>query len=154
LVLLAFGAVALLIFPLWLPRAANTAKTSPGLNLEVGLGSLLAMPVFAVPLCVTVIGLTLGFALMAIYPALLVLAWVVGVLALSIWWRAALNRPPPTSSASTFKWFVLALAVLMLLAWLPFTGMLFALLVMLAGLGGPAGACGAVSQRRTRPRAW
>jgi cytoskeletal protein CcmA (bactofilin family) len=138
LALCALGAAALLIFPVFLPRAANTVKTSPGLSLAVGLAVLAAVPVFAVLLCVTLLGIPLGFAVMALYPALILLGMVVGVLALSVWLRSALRQREGTSFAHRFMWFALALAVLMLLAWVPFIGALLGGAVMLAGLGGGA----------------
>jgi hypothetical protein len=138
LALTALGALALLIFPVFLPRAASTVKTSPGLSVAVGLGVLVAVPVFAVLLCVTLLGIPLGFAVMALYPALIMMGLVVGVLALSVALRSVLRQREGTSFANRLMWFALALAVLMLLAWVPFIGAALGGVVMLAGLGGGA----------------
>lgn len=138
LALTALGALALLIFPVFLPRAASTVKTSPGWSVAVGLGVLVAVPVFAVLLCVTLLGIPLGFAVMALYPALIMLGLMVGVLALSVALRSALRQREGTSFGNRLMWFALALAVLMLLAWVPFIGALLGAVVMLAGLGGGA----------------
>ncbi len=138
LALLAFGAVALLICPVFMPRAANTVKTSPGLSLAAGLGVVIAVPVLAVLLFATLLGIPLGFAVMALYPALGLTGFVVGVLAFSMWLRALLRRSEFNTYASTLLWFALTLALLMLLAWLPFIGGLLGLSVMLIGLGGGA----------------
>jgi cytoskeletal protein CcmA (bactofilin family) len=136
--LCALGAVALLIFPAFLPRAASTVKTAPGLSVAVGLGVLLAVPVFAVLLCVTLLGIPLGFAVMALYPALIMLGLLVGVLALGFMLRTALRQAEAQTFGHRLMWFALAWVVLMLLAWLPFIGALLGAIVMLAGLGGGA----------------
>jgi hypothetical protein len=128
----------LLIFPTFLPRAASTAKTSPGLSVAVGLGVLLAVPLFAVVLCITLLGIPLGIAVMALYPALIMMGLVVGVLALSVVLRTLLRQREGLTFGNRLMWFALALAVLMLLAWVPFIGALFGLLVTLVGLGGGA----------------
>jgi hypothetical protein len=138
LALTALGSVALLIFPVFLPRAASAVKTSPGLSVAVGLGVLVAVPVFAVLLCITLLGIPLGFAVMALYPALIMMGLVVGILALSVALRAALRQRDGTSFANRLMWFALALAALMLLAWVPFIGAALGAVVTLAGLGGGA----------------
>ena len=138
LALTALGAVALLIFPVFLPRAASAVKTSPGLSVAVGLGVLLAVPVFAVLLCVTLLGIPLGFAVIALYPALIMMGLVVGVLALGTVLRVALRKSEAPTFANRLMWFALALAVLMLLAWVPFIGALLGAVAVLTGLGGGA----------------
>ena len=142
LAMCALGAVALLIFPVFLPRAASTAKTRLGLSLLVGLGVMLAVPMLAVLLCFTLLGIPLGIAVMALYPALIMLGLLVGVLALSALLQTTVRsaaRPPEVGTfGNRLLWFALALALLMLLAWVPFVGALLGTVVMLAGLGGLA----------------
>lgn len=138
LALTALGAVALLSFPGYLPRAASTVQTSPGLSVAVGLGVLLAVPVFAVLLCITLLGIPLALAVMALYPALIMMGLVVGVFALGLVLRTAVRQSKALTFGNRLMWFALALAVLMLLAWVPFIGALLGAFVMLAGLGGGA----------------
>ena len=63
---------------------------------------------------------------------------MVGVLALGTVLRVALRKSEVLTFANRLMWFALALALLMLFAWVPFIGALLGAVAVLAGLGGGA----------------
>ena len=136
--LLAFAAVFVLVFPVFSARAPDTLRSSPWLALALGFAALVAVPVLAVLLFITLLGIPLGMAVMALYPALLMTGYVVGVLFIARWVRTALGKGAPGSFTVTIGYFALALLLVMLVAMIPFIGALVSVVVMLLGLGGVA----------------
>ena len=134
--LLAFAAVFVLVFPVFAARAPDTLKKSPWLALAVGFGALVAVPLLAVLLFITLLGIPLGIAVMALYPALLMTGYVVGVLFIARRAQTALGKGAPGSFAMTIGYFSLALLLVLLVAMIPFIGALVSAVVMLLGLGG------------------
>ena len=148
--LLAFAAVFLLIFPLFAARAADVARASPWLALAVGFGTLVAVPLLAVLLFITLLGIPLGIAVMALYPALLLAGYVVGVLFVARLVQTALRQGTPGGSfAATIGFFALALLLVMLVASVPFVGALASGGLVVFGLGG----CALELVRRRQARA-
>ena len=136
--LLAFAAVFVLVFPVFAARAPDTLKASPWLALAVGFAALVAMPMLAVLLFITLLGIPLGMAVMALYPALLMTGYVVGVLFIARLAQTALGKGAPDSFAVTIGYFALALLLVFLVSMIPFIGALASAVVMLLGLGGVA----------------
>ena len=136
--LLAFSTVFVLVFPVFAARAPDTLKKSPWLALALGFAALLAVPLLAVLLFITLLGIPLGIAVMALYPALLMTGFVVGVLFIARLVQAALGKGAPDSFAKTIGYFALALLLVLLVAMIPFIGALVSAVVMLLGLGGVA----------------
>ena len=136
--LLAFAAVFVLVFPVFSARAPDTLRSSPWLALAVGFAALIAVPLLAVLLFITLLGIPLGMAVMALYPALLMTGYVVGVLFIARRVRTALGKGAPDSFAVTIGYFALALLLVLLVATIPFIGALVNGVVMLLGLGGVA----------------
>ena len=136
--LLAFAAVFLLVFPLFAARAADGARALPWLALAMGVGTLVAVPLLAVLLFITLLGIPLGMAVMALYPVLLLAGCVVGVLAIARLAQAALREGTPGSFAATIGFFALALLLVMLVANVPFVGTLASGALVVFGLGGCA----------------
>ena len=133
--LLACGAVFLLLVPVFGTQAAERVRGSPLLALAIGFGMLVALPVLAVLLFVTVLGIPLGIAVMALYPVLLLAGFVVGALFLARLLAGALRQPVPATFARTLGWFALALVLLLLVGSVPFAGALLVGLLSLAGIG-------------------
>jgi len=133
--LLACAAVFLLVFPVFSAQAQESVGTSPWLSLAVGFGTLLGVPVLAVLLFITLLGIPLGIAVFALYPVLLLVGYVVGVLFIARRAQAALRPGVPESFALRIGFFALALLLVMLLSRLPFVGALVLFLVTLAGIG-------------------
>ena len=133
--LLACAAVFLLVAPLFSAQAPRRIQASPWLALGVGFGSLVAVPMLAVLLFITVLGIPLGVAVMALYPVLLLAGFIVGVLFVARLIPPALRKPQPATLGRTLGWFALALLLVLLAALVPVAGALVLGLVSVAGIG-------------------
>jgi cytoskeletal protein CcmA (bactofilin family) len=129
------AAVLLAALPGFYEQVAQTLRTRPGISLLAGFALLVCTPVAAVILLVTVIGVPLGLLTIALYLALLPVAYVSAAIALGAWalsrWRA--------DSASRIGWRIgaalLALLLIALLGAIPWLGSLVGFAALLAGLG-------------------
>ena len=152
LMLLALAALMLWLAPRFASRAAGAVAGSPWRSLGLGLLLVLAMPLIAVLLVLTLLGIPFALALLAFYPLLTLLGFVVAAVALGQRLSGAFRSAPaatspsplpalapsallPTAPAPSFGLAALGLLVLMLLGWLPFIGWLLLSLATLAGLG-------------------
>lgn len=149
LVLLA--SVLLATLPGFYEGVARTLRERAGMSLLLGFVLLVCVPVAALLALITLIGIPLGLLLIALYFALLPVAYVSTAIALGDWalqrWRSA--------AAGALRWRIgaaaVALLALALMGRLPWLGGLVALAALLAGMGalllqtrrlwaGPAGA--------------
>ena len=149
LALLALAALMLWLAPRFSARAAAAVAGSPWRSLGLGLLLVLVVPLVAVLLVLTLLGIPFALALLAFYPLLTMLGFVVAAVALgqrlARAFRSAPALPSPSTSPSTsalpvppapsFGLAALGLLVLMLVGWLPFIGWLLLALATLAGLG-------------------
>lgn len=135
LALLACAALFLLLFPRFASNASERIRSTPWLALGGGLGTVVAAPVLAVLLFVTVLGIPLGIAVLAMYPVLLLAGFVVGVLFVAHLLAAGLRKPPPTRFARTLGFFALGLLLTLLAAAVPYVGGFVIGLLGLAGVG-------------------
>lgn len=133
--LLACATVFMLVFPVFSQRAADTVKSSPGLALAIGFGALVAVPVLAVLLFITVLGIPLGLTVLALYPVLLLVGYLVGVLFIARLAQAAMRKDQPATFGWRVGFFALALLLVMLVGRVPFVGALALGLVAVAGIG-------------------
>lgn len=133
--LLACGAAFLFLVPRYGTQAAERLADGPLGALTLGIVAALAVPVVAVLLCITVLGIPLGVLLLLAYPVLLLAGFLVAVLAIARWLATVLRRPQPVGFARTFGWFVLALALVSLASLLPAVGGLAMVLLTLGGIG-------------------
>jgi cytoskeletal protein CcmA (bactofilin family) len=147
---LAVAALLLLAAPGFAAASAQRVRTTPWTALGLGLATLLALPMLAVLLFVTVLGIPIAFALVALYPVALLLGFVVSVVFVARRLPPAFRLPAPQSFGPTMGWFAAALLLLMVVARIPFAGPVLMLLVGLAGLG--AGLL-EIHARRKRPPA-
>jgi hypothetical protein len=129
------GAVLLLLAPAFFAATSRQAASEWPLCLGVGFGVLIAVPVAAAMLIVTLIGIPLGLLAIALYAMLLLLGHIVAAVAVGDF---ALGRWAPARAAAP-GWRVLAflgaLFAIALLRRVPLVGGLAALLVFLAGVG-------------------
>jgi cytoskeletal protein CcmA (bactofilin family) len=135
LALLACATVFLLVFPVFSTQASSQLKASPGLAIGVGLGSVLAVPLLAILLFITLLGIPLGVAVLALFPVLLLAGYVVGVQFVAERARLAIRKEASTSFAMNMGFFALALLLVMLLGRLPFVGSLFIFIITIMGVG-------------------
>ncbi|MGV3569363.1 MAG: hypothetical protein ACO1PB_02105 [Ramlibacter sp.] len=136
LAFLAAGALFLLLLPRFGATASGRIRSSPWPALGIGFATAVATPVLAVLLFITVLGIPLGIALLALYPALLLAGFLVGVLFIGELLAAAVRKDaPPRSYAAKVGWFAAALLLTLLLARVPFVGGVLVALLALAGIG-------------------
>ena len=149
LALLALAALMLWLAPRFAARAAAAVTGSPWRSLGLGLLLVLVIPLVAVLLVLTLLGIPFALALLAFYPLLTMLGFVVAAVALGQRLGGAFRSAPASSSTPTptptpsvpalpapgFGLAALGLLVLMLVGWLPFVGWLLLALATLAGLG-------------------
>lgn len=135
LALLAFAAIFLLIVPRFGEEAADRIQASPWLSLAIGFGSFVAVPVLALLLFVTLLGIPLAIAVLALYPALLLAGFVVGVLLIARLLARGLRKPAPADYAKTMGYFAAGLLLTLLVAKVPLAGGVVVGLLSLAGVG-------------------
>jgi cytoskeletal protein CcmA (bactofilin family) len=133
--LLACAAVLLLVFPVFSDHASNAIQNSPGRAVALGFGSLLLVPMLAVMLFITILGIPLGMALLMLYPALLLLGYLVGVLYIARRGELAIRKNAPGSFSVTISFFALALLMMMLISRLPFVGSIILSIITAIGTG-------------------
>lgn len=114
---------------------ARTLRQRLGACLLLGLVFLICVPLAVVVVCLTLVGIPLGLFALAIYAALLPLAYAsagigLGDAALVRWLPERAARMPVRIAAAAT-----ALLALTLLHWVPVVGVLAGLLALLAGLG-------------------
>jgi len=135
LALLACGAVFILLLPAFGGHAADRVRTSPWLALAVGFAMLVAVPVLAVLLFITLLGIPLGIAVLALYPVMLLAGFIVGVLFIAARLAAALRKQEPARPGASVAWFALALLLVVLAGAVPLAGGIAVGLLSLAGIG-------------------
>ena len=134
--LLAVAALVLLGFTGFSNRAAHSMLTTPWPSLAVGVAVFIGAPMLAVLLCITLIGIPLGIALMMMFPLMLLIGWIIGVYGLAQRLQQAAQKNSPTqSSAAMIGFFALTLLVVMLIGSVPFVGVLVVAAVWLMGTG-------------------
>lgn len=132
-------ATGVLLF-LLLPNAAQgiqrVIREYPLRSLLTGLALLFAVPPVAILLMITVIGIPLGLALLALYPVMLLLGYLAAAFFIGRRAADATKQPPRLSAGRQALFLALALVILNLIALIPFLGgmVMFALLVL--GTGG------------------
>lgn len=135
LALLACAAVFVLVMPAFGSQAAERIRTTSLLSLGIGFATLVAVPVLAVLLFITLLGIPLGIAVMALYPVLLLTGFLVGVLFVARLLPPALRKPAPETFGQRMGYVAVALLLLLLVGIVPFVGGLVVGLVSLAGIG-------------------
>ena len=132
---LVLGILLLLLAPAFLASTSRQAASEWPLCLGVGFGILIAVPVAAVLLLITLIGIPLGLLAFALYAVVLLLGHIVAAVAVGDY---ALGQWLP-ARAGAVGWRVLgflgALVALSLVRHVPIVGGLLALFVFLAGVG-------------------
>lgn len=131
----AVAALFVALLPQFSARLLDAIRSSPWRSLGLGLVALVGVPLLAVLLMITLLGIPLGIAVVALYPLLLLLGFVAGVLFVGQRLRAALRPDAAPTTASTIGFAALALLLLMLVGWVPIVGALALFAVMVVGLG-------------------
>lgn len=131
--LLLIGLVALLAAPRVLDGASATLRTRKIISFAAGAATLLAVPIFAITLFVSLLGIPLAILLMS--------AWLMGLIsslviaAYAIGWTITekfLNWPPRGRRLANL---IIGLLVTILIGLLPVIGPIIIFLLILSGLG-------------------
>ncbi|MDH5541199.1 MAG: hypothetical protein OEY03_17505 [Rhizobacter sp.] len=147
--LLAAGAVFMMLFPKFAVDTPEMLHASPWLSLAVGFSALVGVPVLAVLLFITLLGIPLGIAALSLYPLLLLMGYLAGVLFIAQRIRQGFGKGGATNLRDGIVYVALALLILMLIAWLPLIGALSVFVTVIAGIG----ACMLEWHRRRQPAA-
>jgi hypothetical protein len=135
-VLLATSALFLLVFTVFSQRAAQGMRATPWPALAAGLAVLLGTPVLAMLLCITLIGIPLGIALMMLFPLMLLMGWIVGVFSIAQRVQRAIQKEAPTGTRTELiGFFALTLLLVLLLGSVPLIGSLILITILLLGTG-------------------
>ncbi|HVZ46692.1 MAG TPA: polymer-forming cytoskeletal protein [Ramlibacter sp.] len=133
--LLACAALFMVLFPAFALRAAQRVRASPWLALAVGVAVLLAVPVAAVLMMITILGIPLALVTLAAYPVLLLAGFVLGVVFLARLLARAVRHEDVEGYSQVMGYVAVALVGVVLLHLVPFAGGLLIALMSLAGLG-------------------
>jgi hypothetical protein len=121
--------------PVTSQRVAEALRRRPGWSLLLGFIALVCVPVAALILLISIVGIPLALLVVLLYLALLLVGYVASGIALGQW---ALARWKAEAASRTGWRIAAAMAAVLLLALLgsvPFIGGFVALLAMLAGIG-------------------
>jgi hypothetical protein len=114
-------------------QAISQVREAPLRSVLFGLAVVILVPLFAVILMVTVIGIPLSLLTLLAFPLMLFVGWVVAAFAVGDW---ILNRGRAQRSFGSRLLLLLAgLFLITLIGIVPVVGVLVWLLVMLLGLG-------------------
>lgn len=127
------GAVLLLIGRGVFEEGLSKATFHPISSGLIGLAFLVLLPIVALVLMTTVIGLSLGVAFLLVVPLLLIAGHAIVIACIGVW---IIDRDGEPHSAGQLILFMVVGAIVMAIVWLiPWVGAPIALLAMLVGTG-------------------
>jgi cytoskeletal protein CcmA (bactofilin family) len=133
--LVVLAALWLALAPQASARSSQALRERPAASVALGFVWLVCVPVLSLLLLLTIIGIPLALFALALYVAVLPLAYVAAAAGLGDWvlhrWRAASADAPGWRTAAA----ALVLVLLMALGRVAWLGTLVASLLLLAGLG-------------------
>lgn len=132
LVVAGFMALAL---PGFTERVSTLWRARFPMSLLLGFVLTVCLPVAALLLMATLIGVPLGLVTLMVYPVLLLLGYVSSGVALGVWVATSLNQPWNEGGMGRMLTAVLGMLAIGLLARVPWLGGLVMLLALLAGVG-------------------
>ena len=134
--LVALGAVLQFAVPNLLNVAVATVDETPWATLGLGFALLVATPMAAAVLCLTVIGIPLPLVSLAVYAVLMGLALVTAAYWIGERMRGLFRRgSTDPGSWGRVLWTTTGIVALSIVGVIPFLGMLVLLFAMLFGLG-------------------
>ncbi len=133
--MLVVGAVYLLGFPVFSEEAARRGTRRMLTSLGLGIAALIVTPFVAVLAMITLIGLPLGLAVLALYPVMLLVGYVNGIAAVGHVGVRRWRRTDTPGRRAVITAFVVALLALVLLQIIPYVGALLGIVIWLLGIG-------------------
>jgi hypothetical protein len=111
-------------------------RQSPLRSLLLGVALLFALPPVALLFMITVIGIPIGFALLMLYPLLLMLGYLGAAFFIGRRTSDAMKQSDKAGGGWQIGFLAIALTLLALAANIPFLGGMLVFLAMLTGMGG------------------
>ncbi|MGB9149494.1 MAG: hypothetical protein WCB36_04535 [Burkholderiales bacterium] len=133
--LIAAAAVLVLLFPNASRGAQQEVGASPWKSLGLGAAMLFTLPPLAILLMITIIGIPLAFALMALYAVLLLVGYLTTALYIGERAATALKKDTTNATWTRIGFAALALLALGLIRLIPFAGGLAVFVALLIGMG-------------------
>jgi cytoskeletal protein CcmA (bactofilin family) len=131
----AAGILLLLIFPGFTVAAQDRVRAAPWQSLALGAALVFALPVVVLLLIVTVVGIPVAFALIALYAVLLLAGFLTALFFVAERIGRLLRGGRSPGTGWRVGLLLAALVLMALVARLPMAGGLVALLVLLFGVG-------------------
>jgi len=129
------GALFVVLFPGLSVRAAETIRRNPWQSIGLGFAILACVPIAAVVLLVTIIGIPLALLLVPLYLLLMFLGWIVAALFIGQRGLAVLRGTAPDSTGWRLLALALALLALSLVRHVPFVGGIVVFMALITGIG-------------------
>jgi hypothetical protein len=133
--LIVAAAVLVAALPGFTTRVAATLRSRAAMSLLIGFIALVCIPVLAIVLFVTLVGIPLALLTLAAYAALLLLGHVVTGIGLGDWALARFRAGDAARTGWRIGAAIVALLAIAILARIPFLGGLVTFLVLIAGVG-------------------
>jgi cytoskeletal protein CcmA (bactofilin family) len=133
--LMAIAAILVAALPVTSMRVAEGLRTRFGWSLLWGFIALVCLPVAALILLVTIIGIPVALLLVLLYLALLLVGYVGSAIGLGQWALARFKADAAQRNGWRIGAAMLAVVLLALLGSVPFIGGFVAFVAMLAGIG-------------------
>ncbi|HET9488624.1 MAG TPA: polymer-forming cytoskeletal protein [Methylomirabilota bacterium] len=133
--LILFAVVLLLLVPGFMVSAGWRIRTHFWKSLGLGLLIFVVMPLVAVLVIATIIGLPLGLTLAALYPVLLIVGYLTTAVFVGELGARLSARGSELTTGRRVLWLVVALIVLGLASTVPIVGWMLAWLAVVIGLG-------------------
>lgn len=118
-----------------LRNLTNEALENPGRSLGIGLIGLIMIPVLAILMCLTIVGIPVALIVGFAYFLFLFLGKILGVWIFAQWFLSFTPFREKPSCGRDLVSFLIALPVVSCLSLIPLFGWLFAMLIFLTGFG-------------------
>jgi hypothetical protein len=129
------GIVFLLVFPRFTVAAQDQVRASPWQSLALGAALVFTLPVVALLLTVTVVGIPVALALVALYALLLLAGFLTALFFAAEWMGRLLRGGRLRGTGWRIGLLFVALVLLGLIGRLPVAGSIAELLALLFGVG-------------------
>ena len=134
--LTASAIVIVFIFPVRTLMATQQLEDTPFKSAGTGLVILLATPIVALMLLVSVLGMPLGFVLLGLYLSTLIIGFLIAVIWLGDLAFRKLGKQPDSSKLIRAASIAVGAALLMIIDVIPFVGGLIFFIISVMGIGG------------------
>lgn len=129
------GLLGIVLMPQLTAGTAGTVRSRPLSSLGLGFALVVCVPVAAIIIMATLIGIPLGFALLLSYPVLLMFGYLTGLMSVSDGIAGLLSHGWPPDKGIRIALLAVALFGMLLLTNVPIAGWILGPLLMCIGAG-------------------